>query len=224
MNPLRASISHSRIVLLLSDCRDHVRFAPTKHQETALPGAEYWQVSELFHASRRYFKGDAKLLLAEQQTNLNQQFNRPDMNNPKNDKIHIWAMLSPLESLQAVTLLPGIEHVLAVQRYHDLLEAHAELLRHPNEVSFDLLTKWKETPAGLVVESTFACGITKPKVLPLPLVKAINTVLCQVSARGQGPEAMAEAFIRHNVEEFGNLPQFLPVLYRQATRKSSKGP
>jgi hypothetical protein len=187
-----------------------------------MPGAEYWQVAELFHASRRYNRGDAKFLLAEQQININNQFNRPDMENSKNDHIHIWSMLNPLQTLEAVTLIPGVERVLEKESYHELLKAHAELLRDPKEVSFDLLTKWRDTPAGLIVESTMSIGITKPNILPLPLVKAINTALGAVFSRGKGAEVMAEAFIKHNVEEFGNLPQFLPVLYRQAKAKAAK--
>ena len=75
---------------------------------------------------------------------------------------------------------------------------------------------WKEIPGvGLAVNSTLTIGIVNPGSLSPELVRQLNKQrIAPVWHRNLSVQKMADKFIQHTVEEFGNLPQFLPTIYK----------
>jgi hypothetical protein len=182
-------------------------------------------VAEYFHSSRKYFKGQAKQAQGEQQCEVNLQYNRPDMDNPKNNHIHIWAAFNAQHIVKSALQLPVLASKLTEEQLFTILRSGGGHLQEPYENVLDLVTSWKDSKEGLLVESTFIIGMTKPNAMPLWLVRLLNPVFGNMLGRGKGAYAMAKAFLEHNVEEFGNFPQFLPRTYNDmhGTERRAQG-
>ena len=179
-----------------------------------LPLSKDMSTGRLQSASRQYLKGHSLQAQGEQQCDVNLQFNRPDMDSPKNNHIHIWAAFNLQHILGAALQLPLLKGDLSEAQFSDLLQRPGRSLQQPYENALDLVTSWKESKEGLLVESTFVIGIAKPNAMPLGLAKTLNPIYGGFLSRGKGAYVMAKAFLEHNVEEFGNFPQFLPRIYQ----------
>jgi hypothetical protein len=149
------------------------------------PDADYFNVAEFFGASAYYTRQNKPASYAkEAQMDMHLKMNLRAMQNPENPSLVLW--LFKRDNPRGAQRVFFLEHV------------------------------WKEIPGGgLAVNSTLTIGIENPGDLPIKLVRQLNQkLIAPVWHRNLSVQEMADKFIVHTVEEFGNLPQFLPTVYK----------
>jgi len=149
------------------------------------PDADYFNVAEFFGASAYYTRdSDPASYAQEAQMDMHLKMNIRAAKNPQNPSLVLWLFKRDNPRGAQRTFL--LEHV------------------------------WKEVPGvGLAVNSTLTIGIVNAGNLPTKLVRQLNKQrIAPVWHRNLSVQKMADKFIQHTVEEFGNLPQFLPTIYK----------
>jgi hypothetical protein len=88
---------------------------------------------------------------------------------------------------------------------------------------WQLRHSWQDTPDGLQVNSSQVVGVVEPGWRPLWYARWRNALVRGMFARGRDPVWMLEQWMKHCVEEMGNLEHILPFLFAAAGQAGSSG-
>lgn len=88
---------------------------------------------------------------------------------------------------------------------------------------WQLRHSWRDTPEGLQVNSSQVVGVVEPGWRPLWYARWRNALVRGMFAQGREPVWMLEQWMRHCVEEMGNLEHILPSLFFAAAGDKQAG-
>eukprot|EP00775_Hariotina_reticulata_P007167 gene7167-7381_t len=132
-----------------------------------------------------------------------------------------------LQSVKQLNELSLKEHFIAAVTEVKQLDTNGLLMSTPNRLGLDdtfwrLQHTWVDTPTGVVINSSQVVGVERPGWRPIWFARLRNAIVRGKFKKAVGnPSDMLEQWIRHCVEEFGNLEHILPSLYAQGAKTAS---